>query len=433
MEKTTFKKACIIALCFIAFLYIIYLLYGANFSVVKTETVSLSAAADSIYTNGYIVRNETLITNDTNGVVSYEYDGNRKVAAGGIIARIYASEQDANNHKLMNRIEQEIEIFQKLNKSAKRETTSLDSVRNSINSQIVSINKSIVSGDMLSLVDSEESLIYSLNESKLILGEVKDYNSKIADLQKELNTLKGTTGEAIAEIKSPVSGYFTTTTDGFEKKFDYKKAVSTTLEQANKELEYTADEVPSNVIGKVVSELNWYIVCPIKAQESLAINKNLDSSQIKVNMPYVSTQSVPVKIAAMNQTTKTSDGALVLQCNYLSPVLSSVRQEELKIDIHTYEGLKISKSALHEGTVTRTVTDDKGNEKEESRKVKGVYVVSGNVMEFKEVVILYSDDDYIICKQTPKSDELFGGSTVKLYDRVIVGGTDLYDGKSVRV
>ena len=106
MGKTTFKKACIIALCFIAFLYIIYLLYGANFSVVKTETVSLSAAADSIYTNGYIVRNETLITNDTNGVVSYEYDGNRKVAAGGIIARIYASEQDANNHKLMNRIEQ---------------------------------------------------------------------------------------------------------------------------------------------------------------------------------------------------------------------------------------------------------------------------------------------------------------------------------------
>ena len=88
---------------------------------------------------------------------------------------------------------------------------------------------------------------------------------------------------------------------------------------------------------------------------------------------------------------------------------------------------------MHEDTVTRTVTDGNGNEKEESRKVKGVYVVSGNVMQFKEVVILYSDDDYIICKQTPEDGELFGSSTVKLYDRVVIGGTDLYDGKSVRI
>ena len=54
-------------------------------------------------------------------------------------------------------------------------------------------------------------------------------------------------------------------------------------------------------------------------------------------------------------------------------------------------------------------------------------------MQFKEVVILYSDDDYIICKQTPEDGELFGSSTVKLYDRVVIGGTDLYDGKSVRI
>lgn len=433
MGKSTVKKACLIALCCVAFLYIVYLLYGANFSVVKTETVTLSSAANSIYADGYIVRNETLITNDTNGVVSYEYDGNRKVAAGGIIAKVYAGEQDANNHKQMDRIQEQIEIFQKLNKSAKRETTSLDSVKNQITSQIMNINKNIVSGNFLSLVGNEESLIYSLNESKLIVGEVKNYNTKIAALQKEYNNLKGTTGDAIAEIKSPVSGYFTTATDGYEKKYNYKKTTSTTLEQANKELKYEPDKVADNVIGKVISDLNWYIVCPIKADESLAINKNLDSSQIKVNMPYVSTQSVPVKISAMNQESKTSDGALVLQCNYQSTVLASVRQEQLKIDIQTFEGLKISKSALHEDTVTRTVTDGNGNEKEESRKVKGVYVVSGNVMQFKEVVILYSDDDYIICKQTPEDGELFGSSTVKLYDRVVIGGTDLYDGKSVRI
>ncbi len=419
-------------LCAFLFLYAIYLIYGANFSVVKTETASLTTVADSINTSGYIVRNETLIKNNVSGVVAYEYDGNRKVAAGGLIAKVYASEQDASNHKLMNQLQEQISIFEKLGRSAKRDTAGLDSVRNRINANIININKSVVSGDLLDLGHDEDNLIYALNESKLIVGEVKDYSAKIEQLQKEYNRLKGITGEAIAEIRSPVSGYFTTSTDGYEKKFSYKSAEDTSVEQMNSNMKKKPDKVDGNVIGKVISDLNWYLVCPIEAKESLAINRNLDSSDIKVNMPYAAAQSLPVQIAAMNQKSKTDKGALVLQCNYMSPVLSSLRREELRLDIQSYEGLKISKSALHQDYVTKIVTDSGGKEREEKKRVQGVYVVSGNILEFKEVVIAYSGEDYIICKQSPDADELFNGTTVELYDRVVTEGTDLYDGKSVR-
>ncbi len=433
MEKKLIKKVCIFLLCFFILLYIIYLLYGANFSVVKTETASLANVADSIYTNGYIVRNETLIKNDVNGVVAYEYDGNRKVSKGGVIAKVYASEQDASNHKQMKQLQEQIDIFEKLNRSAKRETTGLDSVRNSIRDNIISVNKNIIGGNLAELVDNEDDLLFALNESKLIIGEVKDYSSKVSQLQKEYNDLKGVTGEAIAEIKSPVSGYFTTSTDGYEKKNDYKNAVKMSYSQVNKALEYKPDKVADNVIGKVISDLNWYMVCPIESKLTLAINRNINSSYIKVNMPYAAAQSLPVDIMALNQKTKTDNGALVLRCNYMSPVLSSLRQEELQIDIQRFEGLRISKSALHEDYVTATVTDKNGKEKEETKKVLGVYVVSGSVLEFKEIAIEYSGDDYIICKQTPEEDELFSGRTVELYDRVVTEGSDLYDGKSVRV
>lgn len=433
LEKSTLKRIGVVLLAFIVLLYIFYLLYGANFSVVKTETVNLTTVADSIYTDGYIVRNETLITNDTAGVVSYEFEGNRKVAAGGTIAKVYASEQDASNHRQMEQIQQEIEIFEKLNQSARMESASLDSVRNQITSEIMNINKSVVDGDILGISENEDNLIYSLNESMLVLGEVEDYSDKIAELQVLYNTLNGSTGDAIAEITSPVSGYFTTSIDGYEQKYDYKTVTQTDLEQAENGLNEKQDEVADNVIGKVISDLNWYIVSPISAQESLAINKNLDSSQIKVNMPYAAAQSLPVTIAAMNQKTKTDDGALILQCNYMSDVLASLRQEELQIDVETYEGLYVSKSALHEDEITTIVTDDNGNEIEQSERVQGVYVINGNILEFKEVVIAYSGDDFIICKQTPSEEELFGDETIELYDRVVVGGTDLYDGKRVNV
>ena len=117
----------------------------------------------------------------------------------------------------------------------------------------------------------------------------------------------------------------------------------------------------------------------------------------------------------------------------MSDVLASLRQEELQIDVQTYEGLYVSKSALHEDEITTIVTDDNGNEIEQSERVQGVYVINGNILEFKEVVIAYSGDDFIICKQTPSEEELFGDETIELYDRVVVGGTDLYDGKRVNV
>lgn len=432
MEKTTFKRVLTVSICFIVFIYLMYLFYSANFSVVKTETVSLVTVADSIYANGYAVRNETLITNNTKGIVSYEYEGNRKVAVGGVIARVYSNEQDAKNYRQMDRIQKQIGLFQRLNKSSKRETVGLESIQGRIGADIVDINKNIVNGNILDLAEKSDNLKYALNESKIILGEVLNYTDKINSLSKSYDAIKSVTGNAIAEIKAPVSGYFTTVTDGYEKKYNYAKVTSTTLGQAKKELEYKPDAAPDSVIGKIVSDLNWYLICPVKKEDSLAISQNLGLSQIKVNMPYATTQSVPVEVAAMNQKRKTDDGALVLQCNYMSPVLSSLRREELKIDIRNYEGLKISKSALHEETVTRTVTDSDGNKKDESKKVKGVYVINGNIMKFKEVIIEYSGEDYYICKQAPDKNELFSSGTVALYDRVVIGGTDLYDGKSAR-
>lgn len=113
------------------------------------------------------------------------------------------------------------------------------------------------------------------------MGEVEDYSDKIAELQVLYNTLNGSTGDAIAEITSPVSGYFTTSIDGYEQKYDYKTVTQTDLEQAENGLNEKQDEVADNVIGKVISDLNWYIVSPISAQESLAINKTWIPHKLK--------------------------------------------------------------------------------------------------------------------------------------------------------
>lgn len=102
------------------------------------------------------------------------------------------------------------------------------------------------------------------------------------------------------------------------------------------------------------------------------------------------------------------------------------------LDINDYSGIMINKRALHENTVKKSVTDENGSESIIEKKVQGVYVLYGNKLQFKQIVPIYYADKYVICDASPQPDQLITNDTVRLYDRIIVGGTNLYDGKVVR-
>ena len=76
--------------------------------------------------------------------------------------------------------------------------------------------------------------------------------------------------------------------------------------------------------------------------------------------------------------------------------------------------------------------DKDGNQVTKKKKVQGVYVLYGNELQFKEISILYSGSDFVICDPSPEEGELFNGETVALYDNVVIEGDDLKDGKIVK-
>ena len=78
------------------------------------------------------------------------------------------------------------------------------------------------------------------------------------------------------------------------------------------------------------------------------------------------------------------------------------------------------------------VLDENGNPVMEEKEVQGVYVLFGGELVFKEIVPLYTSETYVICDPSPDEGVLFSGSTIQLYDEVVIEGTDLKDGKMVR-
>ena len=89
--------------------------------------------------------------------------------------------------------------------------------------------------------------------------------------------------------------------------------------------------------------------------------------------------------------------------------LADLRIEDIQIVTEEYTGYKIPNSAI------RTVDGE-----------KGVYVVRGNLLGFRKIHILYSTDSYSIV-DNPDGESGY----IKLYDKVVTKGVELYDNKLV--
>ena len=113
----------------------------------------------------------------------------------------------------------------------------------------------------------------------------------------------------------------------------------------------------------------------------------------------------------MELTQSEEDGIakLVFECQSINAEILSFGQETAQIDIKTFEGIRIDKEALH-------IVDGS----------RGVYVKYGNLQRFLKITILYEDENYILI---PDDGAVGTDNEVRLYDEIIVQGTNLQDGK----
>ena len=65
MDKLLFRRILMIALSVLAVVYAAYLLISTNFKMYPTENAVQTTVTDKIYSNGFIIRDENMIQNNT--------------------------------------------------------------------------------------------------------------------------------------------------------------------------------------------------------------------------------------------------------------------------------------------------------------------------------------------------------------------------------
>lgn len=400
MRGSSVLKGFIIML---AAVFAVHQFVSSVYSPVKTETAVFYSASDGLNITGLIIRSETLVTSSGGGVMHFVLEDGSRVAKDGVIANIYDSESASITLSKIDSVNTKIEDIEEMLSYNDLEAADLDMINAKATQSLNSLIVSGASGNYGNMSELSDELLSALNRRQVAMGETTDFSAQLEQLKAEKSELSASLPAAKGTVKAAMSGYFVSKADGYETVLTCGSPESITPEFMSS---VSAAELPDGVIGKIVSDYEWYIAAEISINESL---KYKEGDSLTIYTSVKSYPRLPVTVKKINISENSSSAVVVFSCNEMNSELATMRSGPMTVVTKEYDGLRVPSSALR-------VVDSK----------RGVYVLTGMQVKFVEVNVLYNDDSYMICeKQT--SDE----SVLRLYDEVIVKGKNLYDGKIV--
>ncbi len=383
--------------------FIIHQLISSLYSPIKTESAVFHTSTDGLNITGVIIRNELLVSYDGGGVMHFVVTDGNRVAKNGVIADIYDSESASvavSEYQLIKKKIKDIEDILSYNDI---EAANLDLINARVNERVDELIYSASTGNFVNVKQASTELISATNRKQAAMGVTGNLSAELEALKALLP--KGLTNPK-GQILAKESGYFVSQTDGYEAGLTFNDLDTITPEfLAN----IKPQKTENNVMGKIVSDYEWYIAAEVSISESM---KFKEGEILKLKTSVKTSPTLPVTVKKINISQSGEGAVIIFACNQMNSELASMRTGPMTVVKSEYSGLKVPRKALR-------VVDS----------VRGVYVLTGMQVEFVPVEILYSNDSFLICEKQTESGE--HPEVLKLYDRVIVKGKNLYDGKIV--
>lgn len=432
MNNPLIRKIGATAVAVLLLIYVGYQVYLSQYTGLKTEAATYSTVSESIDTTGFIIRDEEVISSSYSGVLNYTVDDGEKVAEGGAIAEIYPTEEDAAVQNRIARIDDELNRLSALETPSDSTASNPKLIGSQISKKITSILGALKSGSMSDVTDERNDLQLLLSQRQVVTGKESsgDYAAHVNELHEERIALTQSASASIGTVSSPAAGYFIRSVDGYENAVSLDGVTSLSVSDVRALEEEEPAGTDTESIGKVAKDFNWYIACILTENDLVRLDR---TTKVTVEMPFATVEQIPAEVVKINRDSETGEAAVILKCTYMNSDLASARMETLRINISSYSGVLVPKSAVHFADVVAHETDEDGNEVDVTyENIRGVYVKSGSRLRFVQIFSDATINGYAICKvslSTEEREQLVTGDTIQLYDEVVVEGTDLYDGK----
>lgn len=400
-SKNGIAMAIVIALIFV---YIGYQCYAVTHIGLQTQTAVTTTVYDTISAEALIIRDEHIIKNDGSAITVPSLNDGDKINVGGNVAYTFSSSDSANAYARYNEIMDKLSYYDSLQSQTVGQAANVESINKQIDIDVDSYIRSVYSN--ADVDDASQQINGSLVQRQLIIGEKVDFSSITQELRKEADSY-ASAAKAAGYVTTDKSGVFSSYTDGYEDIISYDKACDQTVDsikKAIKKIDKSADK-KSNNIGKLVTSYNWYIEMVVPADGVVDL---YDGQYVTIAFKNNNSKTLNAKIiSGAEPDMGAKETLLILQCNDMNADIASIRLEQVEIRCKSYEGIKVPVEALH-------VVDGK----------KGVFALISSQVRFRVADVIYSDDDWVLLSFDKDSKD-----GIRLYDKIIIQGKDLEDGK----
>ena len=422
-KKSDSNRIIVITLIVLSVIVVSYIIQAAYFrysGAIVTESASYVTESDTVTAKGIALRDEAKMSNSVNtsvllkkskGVYQPIVSDGENVAKGDYIAYIFADEDQASAYRQIEAIDSKIEYLRRFQKMGNTSSADISALNSDISLSISKYLDAVESNDFTNCEELLANINYSLISRQAATGETNDFTSEIAEYTAERKSLADKISKR-SGVSAPFAGYFVSSVDGFEQLYSYNKIKTNgiTVKQINNLLN-KEPTVSDNAYGKIVGQHIWYFAFNIPISEA----SNLSTGNMfSVSFPEHGIENLEMSVTGSNKSG--NELAVLLKCKNVSKDILKLRKETAVISLGKYSGFKISNEAL---------TDDGSGQ-------IGVYVYAGQIAVFKPIEIAYRGDGYVLAN--PVTDEndntaVQDSKVLKEYDRIILKGRNLYDGK----
>ncbi len=391
-----------VALVF-AVLFLLYQFYQLFYNPFTTSTAVYYETIEGIETVAVAIRDEKILdSNATQGAKRYLVMDGEKVSKNGIIAEIYATPEAAAAKNTVDDLDEKISRLTEIQSYNDLAAANLSAVDQKIRQELILALSADTNGKNQS-AESLQELLYLLNRRQIITGDVSNFNNVLASLSDEKKRLQAAYNlKPVSKITTNYSGYFVSSSDGYEEKLNPNDLDSITGETIRNVI---ANSNGTDMGNKVISEYSWYLAAELSLSDSLKLK---EGSNVTLRTNTDSNPELPVTVHTINRSADGQSVVVIFKCKYINGELAVMRTIPITIVLGSYDGLKVPSESV------RWVNGE-----------SGIYKISGNLAVFVPVDIIYSTDSFVVCRKV-------SGGDLKLYDEVIVKGKQLYDGKIIR-
>lgn len=407
-----FTEKIIMALvCLFLLGYVGYQVYVSFYGSMKTETVLEYTVSRTVPAQGIIIRSETVIDGNYDGIENYLFESGARVTIGENVAEFYENENSNRNLRRMREVETEIDMLKNAQDPVVSNFSTTEGINRDIKEYLGLLSNVSNTGKYENSAVLKQKLGSLINKKQIATGVAESFEARISELTAEYESLvSGISQSSTVFAKAPVSGYFCQTIDGYESWLSVKSTEEYSIQDYLAVIDGESTAEPQASIGKIVTNQNW-VFAAAASHSSLEFAK--PGQPVTLSFDSIN-QKVPATVIDIKQEKNNERAVILLACDYVSGSLLELRRASVAIDLSRHTGLRVNASALR-------FVDDK----------RGVYILDrNNTVRFKELDPIYEEPGFVLTRlRQPDSLET---EYVRLFDQIITKGTDLYDGKVIQ-